>query len=168
MLTMDVKAEIRHAVLVEGKSQRQVAQEMGCSRNTVRKMLQDSAPPRYQLNQPRASPILGPYQRLLQQWVEEDKQKVKKYRRTAKRMYQLLQEEYGYAGAESTIRAYVGQLRAKAKKQLYVPLAYAPGETGQLDFGEGEVVIAGRQVTAHLFLDVVGVFRGAVCAGVSG
>jgi transposase len=152
MFTMDTKAEIRHAVLVEGKSQRQVAQEMGCSRNTVRKNLQDSAPPRYQLRQPRAGPILGPYHGLLQQWVEEDRHKAKKYRRTAKRMYQLLLAEHGYTGAESTIRAYVGRLRSKAEKQLYVPLAYAPGETGQLDFGEGEVTIAGQRVTAHLFL----------------
>jgi transposase len=67
-------------------------------------------------------------------------------------MYQLLLAEHGYTGAESTIRAYVGRLRSKAEKQLYVPLAYAPGETGQLDFGEGEVTIAGQRVTAHLFL----------------
>ena len=152
MFTMDSKAEIRHAVLVEGKSRRQVAQELGCSRNTVRKMLEGSEPPRYQLSQPRASPVLGPYKQLLQQWVEEDRHKTKKYRRTAKRMYELLEDEHGYTGAASTVRAYVGRLRVKAKKQLYVPLAYAPGETGQLDFGEGEVVIAGRKETAHLFI----------------
>jgi transposase len=152
MLTMDEKAEIRHAVLVEGKSRRQVAHEMGCSRNTVRKMLEDSSRPRYRLSQPRGSPMLGPHKPLLQLWVEEDSRKVKKQRRTAKRMYQLLREEHGYMGAESSLRAYVGKLRAKTKQKLYIPLAYAPGETGQLDFGEGEVTIAGERVTAHLFL----------------
>ena len=161
MLTMDVKAEIRQAVLVEGKSQRQVAQEMGYSRNTVRKMLVDSQPSRYRLSQARERPILGPYKGQLQQWVEEDSRKVKKQRRTAKRMYQLLREEHGYRGAESTVRAYLGKLRRKGKQQCYVPLAYAPGETGQLDFGEGEVTIGGQRVTAHLFLMWLG-YSGAV------
>ena len=46
MLTMDHKAKIRHIVLVEGKSQRQVAKETGHSRNTIKKMLQDSETPR--------------------------------------------------------------------------------------------------------------------------
>ena len=152
MLTMDEKAAIRHAVLVEGKSQRQVARELGYSRNTVRKMLTDSKRPKYQLSQARSSPVLGSYKSLLEAWVEEDAKKPKKKRRTARRMFQLLKEEYGYQGAESTLRVYVGKLRRKAKHKVYVTLAYAPGETGQVDFGEADVTIAGREVTAHLFL----------------
>jgi error-prone DNA polymerase len=38
MLAMDEKAQIRHAVLVEGKSCRQMARETGYSRNTIRKL----------------------------------------------------------------------------------------------------------------------------------
>jgi transposase len=146
------KAGIRHAVLVEGKSQRQVAEETGHSRNTIRKMIEDSSRPKYRMNIPRESPVLGPYKALLQKWVEEDAKKVKKQRRTTVRMYQILQEEEGYAGAESTLRAYVGVLRRKAKKKVYVPLAYEPGETGQVDFGEAEVRVAGKEEKAHLFL----------------
>jgi transposase len=152
MLTMDEKAQIRHAVLVEGKSQREVARETGYSRNTVRKMLQNSSRPRYQMSQPRDRPILGPYKQLLEAWVEEDVKKPKKMRRTARRMYQLLQEEHGYRGAEPTVRAYVGKLRRKVNQKVYVPLSYAPGETGQVDFGEAEVIIAGQRVKAHLFV----------------
>jgi transposase len=149
---MEEKAAIRYAVLVEGKSQRQLAKETGYSRNTIRKMLVDSDLPKYQLNQERKQPVLGPYKALLERWVEEDAQKAKKKRRTASRMYQLLKEEHGYQGAEPTVRAYVGKLRRQAKKKVYVPLAYEPGETGQIDFGEAEVTIAGKEVTAHLFL----------------
>ena len=152
MLTMDEKAAIRHAVLVKGKSRRQVAREMGCSRNTVRKMLVDSSQPKYELRQARRSPVLGPYKSLLERWVEEDAKKPKKKRRTASRMYQLLKEEHGYQGSEPTVRVYVGKLRCKANHKVYVSLAYEPGETGQVDFGEAEVTIAGRQETAHLFL----------------
>jgi transposase-like protein len=40
MLDVEEKERIRRAVLVEGKSQRQVARETGHSRNTIRKMLE--------------------------------------------------------------------------------------------------------------------------------
>lgn len=149
---MDRKAKIRYEILVAGKSQRQVAKELGCSRNTVSRMLEDSQIPKYTLTEPRPSPILGPYQEQLEKWVEEDKRKPKKKRRTARRMYNILREEYGYQGAESTLRWYVGQLRKKARQKLYVLLAYEPGETAQVDFGEAEVIIAGKSITAQLFV----------------
>ena len=53
---------VRHKVLIEGKSQRQVAADMGLSRNTVKKYLSESEPKRLELN-PRRRPVLdqGPY-----------------------------------------------------------------------------------------------------------
>ena len=152
MVKMDEKAEIRYAVLVEGKSQRQVAREMGYSRNTVRKMVEDSERPKYKLREGRASPVLGAHKVLLEQWVSEDAKKAKKQRRTARRMYELLKTEQGYGGAEATVRVYVGKLRRKAKHKVYVPLAYGPGEVGQVDFGEAEVTIAGQVVKVQLFV----------------
>ncbi len=59
MLTIDHKAKIRHRVLVEGKSQCQVAKETGHSRNIVKQMLQDSEIPRYRSKKPRTAPVLG-------------------------------------------------------------------------------------------------------------
>ncbi len=68
-------------------------------------------------------------------------------------MYTILRgAEYGYQGAESSLRVYVGQLRKKARQKMYVPLSYEPGEVGQVDFGEAEVIIAGELVKAQLFL----------------
>lgn len=152
MRTMDEKAKIRYAVLVEGKSQREVARESGYSRNTIRRLLVDSERPKYQLSEPRRSRVLGEYKQLLTKWVEEDSQKAKKEQRTARRMYALLQKEHKYAGAEATIRGYVGKLRKQARHKIYVALAYAPGECGQVDFGEAEVKIAGQTVRVQLFV----------------
>ena len=67
-------------------------------------------------------------------------------------MYSILRDEYGYDGAESTLRRYVGQARRKARHKVYVPLAYEPGEVAQVDFGEAEVMVAGKVVRAQLFL----------------
>ena len=46
MLRMDQVHVIRHKVLIEGRSRRSVAREMGLSRNTVRRYLRESAPRR--------------------------------------------------------------------------------------------------------------------------
>ena len=150
---MNEKEEIRRAVLVEGKSQRQVAKETGHSRQTIKKLLTDGEVPKYRMEKKRESPVLGPYKAILAEWVAEDEKKPKKKRRTATRMYQLLRgAEYGYQGAESSVRVYVGQLRKKARNKVYVPLSYEAGEVGQVDFGEAEVIIAGKSVQAQLFL----------------
>jgi len=161
MLAMDQKAQIRHMVLVEGKSRRQVARETGHSRNTIKKMLANAEVPRYEQKGVRAAPILGPYKELITTWYEEDRKKPKKERRTAVRMYQLLKESHGYVGGESTLRAYVGDLRKKGRNKVYVPLAYDPGETAQVDFGEGLVEIGGKEVKAQFFLMWLG-YSGAV------
>ena len=152
MLTMDRKAKIRHLVLVEGKSRRQVAKETGHSRNTIKKMLKDSDIPRYQQKVERPAPVLGPYKALLQAWVEEDAQKPKKQRRTAARMYDLLVAEHGFTGGKSTVRVFVGKLRKKQRTKVYVPLSYEPGETMQVDFGDGEAVIGGKRVQVKMFV----------------
>jgi len=47
------------AVLVEGKSERAVAQEFGIARETVRKMLRYSVPPGYRRERPVKRPKLG-------------------------------------------------------------------------------------------------------------
>ena len=57
MLRMDQVHVIRHKVLIEGRSRRSVAREMGVSRKTVRKYLRISEPRRVE-TEPRARPVL--------------------------------------------------------------------------------------------------------------
>src|SRR5258708_15713803 len=61
MYTVEIYGRVRRAVLVEGKSERVVAQEFGIARETVRKMLRYSVPPGYRREQPgeRAQPGAG-------------------------------------------------------------------------------------------------------------
>lgn len=149
---MNEKDRVRRMVLVEGKSIRQTAKETGYSRNTIPKMLANSEVPQYRLTVKKEAPVLGPFKALIDQWVAEDEKKPRKKRRTARRMYELLKQELGYRGAESTLRWYVGQSRRQARHKVYVMLDYQPGEAAQMDFGESEVIIAGETVTAQLFL----------------
>lgn len=150
---MTEKDRIRRMVLVEGKSIRQAARETRHSRNTVSKMLENSEVPQYRLAEEKEAPVLGPFKALIDKWVAEDEKKPKKTRRTARRMYDVLrQEPYGYTGAASTLRRYVGQARRQVRHKVYLILDYQPGEAAQVDFGESEVTIAGKQLVAQLFL----------------
>src|SRR5688500_2320402 len=56
MLKVDQVHVIRHKVLVEGRSQRQIAKEFGISRVTVRKYVEEAVPIRKE-SAPRARPV---------------------------------------------------------------------------------------------------------------
>jgi transposase len=48
MFRVEIYGRVRRAVLVEGRSQREVAREFGISRKTIQKMLRYAVPPGYQ------------------------------------------------------------------------------------------------------------------------
>ena len=151
MITVELKERIRRAYYIEGKSIRQIQRETGCHRQTIRKALEDGFEPHYTLKQPRPCPVLDPVKPIIDQWLAEDQQRPPKQRHTAKRIYERLTTEYGFQGAESTVRRYVGQRRKAMRTQVFIPLSYAPGQTAQVDFGEAQAIIAGELLTAQLF-----------------
>jgi transposase/ubiquitin len=151
MITVEKKEEVRRAFYREGKSVRQIQRETGLHRQTIRKALEEGEIPRYDLQQSRPSPVLDPIKPVIDQWLKEDESRPPKQRHTAKRMYERLTTEYGFEGAESTVRRYVGQRRKQLRSQVFLPLDYEPGKVAQVDFGEAQVIIATKQVTAHLF-----------------
>ena len=70
---MEIYGRVRRAVLVEGKSERAVAQEFGIARETVRKMLRYSVPPGFRRERPVKRPKLGPWIGVIDAILEEDK-----------------------------------------------------------------------------------------------
>jgi len=104
MLTVDHYESIRRAYRTEGKSQRQVARELGHSRKTVSKALKYSTPPPYRRRiQPH--PVLGDFTAIIDRWLEEDRERPRKQRHTVTRIYQRLRDEHGYAGSYVTVAA---------------------------------------------------------------
>ena len=57
MLRMDLVHVVRHKVLVEGRTQRAVARELGLARVTVRKYVDQAAPVRKLEAGPRPRPV---------------------------------------------------------------------------------------------------------------
>lgn len=151
MITVEQKEQIRRAYHVEGKSIRQIHRETGYHRQTIRKALRDGGVPEYKLEKSRPCPVMDAVKPIIDQWLAEDEKRPPKQRHTAKRIYERLTTEYGFQGAESTVRGYVGQRRKALRSQVFVPLSYEPGQTAQVDFGSAQAIIAGEQLTTQLF-----------------
>ena len=64
---------------------------------------------------------------------EDERERVKKQRHTARRIYQRLVEECGFSGSESSVRNLVHDMRAARREtKAFVPLKFAPGEAVQI------------------------------------
>ena len=151
MLTnMEIWAEVRRRVLAGEISKREACREYRLHWDTLRKILDHAEPPGYRRREPRAKPTLGPFLPIIHAILESDRHAPKKQRHTARRIFDRLREEHGYAGCESIVRAAAHDWR-KTTAEVFVPLSHPPGEA-QMDFGHAEVIVAGERVTAAVFV----------------
>lgn len=144
---MEIYARVRRAVVVEKKSEREVAREFGLARETVRKMVRYAAPPGYRRQQPVRRPKLDAWVGVIDQILEDDKARGRKQRHTAKRIFERLRDEHGFKGGYTIVKDYV-RLRKLSQREMFVPLEHPPGDA-QADFGEAMVVIGGVERKAH-------------------
>lgn len=147
---MDQVHVIRHKVLVEGRSQRAVARELGLSRVTVRKYLEQAAPTRRDVT-PRGRPVwdlVGP--RVAQVLAASAQWTGGKQRLTATRLHGLLRAE-GYDVGVTLVRAAVAEWK-RQRREVFVPLTYRPGELAEVDFFEVLIDVGGQRGKAWLFL----------------
>jgi hypothetical protein len=73
MKRVELYAQVRRAVYVEGMSQREAAQRFGIDPRTVAKMLAFSVPPGYRRSRPPVRPKLDPFVGIIDRILEEDK-----------------------------------------------------------------------------------------------
>lgn len=151
MRTMSEVEVIRKKHIKQGWSIRKISRCLGVSRTTVRKALKNAEIPRYVLTKPRPSPVMGAVAGIVMAWLEADKNAPPKQRHTARRIYVRLVEEYGFCGAESTVRRFVAAHRDLREREAFIPLSSNYGEIAEVDWGQAQVVIAGTPTVAHLF-----------------
>jgi transposase len=144
------KEYIRKKRLIEGWSIRKISRNLGIARQTVRKALENSNIPQYNLTKEKPSPVLDPYKDIILNWLEEDKSAPRKQVHTARRIYHRLVDEYGFTGGESTVRRYVGLLK-QSRVEMFIPLAANWGEQAQVDWGRAKAYIAGKLTEVSLF-----------------
>jgi transposase len=149
MYAVDVYAAVRRFIFVEGKSRREAARVFGLSRDTIAKMCRYSAPPGYVRTKPPGKPKLGPFIPVIDAILAADVTAPPKQRHTAKRIYDRLCREHGFAGGYTVVKDYVRLARSRAR-ETFVPLAHPPGHA-QVDFGEAVGVIGGVRQKLHVF-----------------
>jgi transposase len=150
---MDEYEMIRTAHRGYGKSISELSRLTGHSRNTVKKAIRGE-PWGYKERSNQAFPALAPHLETIDGWIEGDKSRPKKQRHTGRRVFNRLVEEYGFKGAESTVRRYVRL--TKARLGLNGPGAFVPcdpqaGYEGEVDWGTALAVIADQQIRLKFF-----------------
>jgi transposase len=150
MLRMSQVHVIRHKVLVEECSIRSVAAEMGVSRNTVRRYLDESEPVRRE-HAPRRAPVREEVARRIDELFSEvDGRLCGKQRLTGTRILEMLRER-GYEGGVTTVREVLAE-RARRSREVYIPLVHRPGEEAQVDFFELVVDLGDERHSVWLFV----------------
>lgn len=150
MLRMDRIHVVRHKLEVEGKSQREVARELGHSRNTVAKFAASPAPERTPYT-PRGKPVLEAVQPRIDALLADWKQNTtRKQRITATTLHKALVAD-GFKVGVTTVRDYLRELK-RQKREVYVPLQWDPGDAAQVDFFEATVRVAGELRKVWLFV----------------
>ncbi len=147
---MDQVHVVRHKVLVEGLSVRAVAREMGFSRNTVRRYLEAAAPIRVE-QEARGRPVWTKVEARLHELLDESPRwPGGKQRLTATRLHQMLVAE-GHEVGVTLVKQAVAEWKRR-RREVFVPLAYAPGELAEVDFFEVLVDLGGVRCKVWMFV----------------
>jgi len=149
MYSVELYVRVRRAVMVEGRSSREVSRLFGIHRSTVKKMCQYSSPPGYQRSREPVSLKLKPFMGVIDAILEADQSVHKKQRHTAVRIWERLKAEHGFTGGYTIVREYVHRTSLR-HKEMFVPLAHEPGHA-QVDFGEADGYIGGKKIRYHYF-----------------
>jgi transposase len=148
---MDQVHVVRHKVLVEGRTQRAVARELGLSRATVGKYVGQAAPVRKAEAGPRSRPVWDKVAvRVAAVLADSVRWTAGKQRLTATRLHALLVAE-GHAVGVTVIKDAVAEWK-RQRREVFVPLTYRPGDLAEVDFFEVFVDIDGQRRKAWLFL----------------
>ncbi len=183
MIDVDKVEDIRKRIR-RGETVASIAREVGVSEPTVRKYRDmEDLSPKPKARRTTKSPLLASYKSLIDTWLEDDSKNWRKQRHTAKRVYDRLRQEEGFAGSYSTVRRYVrahreemARERDRRDTQGCLELEWPAGEC-QVDFGEADfrvrgVVERGKYLTVsfpHSNVGLTQVFWGetseCVCEG---
>jgi transposase len=154
MSRVELFERIRREHRDQGLSIRALAERHRVHRRTVRQAL-ESAVPLARKTPQRQAPALGGHEATVRQWLVEDRKAPPKQRHTARRVWQRLVQERGAVVAESTVRAFVAQVRAELAgdaSKVTVPQEHAPGEEAEVDFGEFQAFMDGVGLRLWLFV----------------
>jgi len=147
---MELWAEVRRRVLVDGLSKREACRRYAIHWLTLKKILSHAEPPGYRRVKPPRRPAIAPVLPVIRQILDDDAKAPRKQRHTAKRIWERLRAEHGFRGGYTAVKDAVRELRV-GRKEVFLPLAHPPGEA-QVDFGFADVAVAGVPTKVAVFV----------------
>jgi len=166
MYDVDLYRKVRLACHRDGMSGREAALHFGINRRTVAKMLKHSIPPGYQQSVVRPRPKLDPFTAVIDQILQDDADRPKKQRHTARRIFERLRDEHGFTGGYTIVSDYVREQRQRSQ-EVFIPLENPPGHA-QVDFGEALAIIAGVERKIDFFCFELAALRCVLLQSVPG
>lgn len=132
---------IRREHFLHGKSIRQIAKQYQIHRRSVKQALISAIPPIRKAFSNKEKKLTPEIRFLIDQWLQMDTHAPVKQRHTARRIHARLIEEYGFTGAEPTIRKYVGNKRKELllPKEVFIIQQHIYGEEAEVDWYEVQV-----------------------------
>ncbi len=152
MLIVETIGRIRRERFVKGKSIKQIARDLGLSRNTVRKVLRSEETSFAYEREVQPRPKLGRWTAELDRLLTANTNSSARERLTLIRLFEELRA-LGYEGGYDAVRRYArswGQVHAAQTAAAFVPLSFAPGEAYQFDWSHEIVVMNGVTITAKV------------------
>jgi len=147
---MDQVIVVRHKVLVEGKSRRAVARELGISRVTIKRYLEGAAVG-VRKPTPRRSPITDAVRaRVAELLADSARWTTGKHQLTATRLHRMLRDE-GHRVGVWVVKQLVREWRRR-RQEVFVPLVYKPGDLAEVDFFQVFVDVDGARGKAWMFV----------------
>jgi transposase len=150
---MDEYELVRTGHRVYGQNISELARLTGHSRNTIKKAIRGE-PWGYKERKHQPFPALGDYMATIDSWLKNDRDKPKKQRHTAHRIYNRLVDEHGYKGCESTVRRYVKLAKITfgiESPQAFIPCNPESGNEAEVDWGTATAIIAGEEHRLKFF-----------------
>jgi len=138
----------------QGRSQRQIARILGCSRKTVKKYYQGEVLHDTKGIVPKIeSPLRQALEKDILAMLQENKTLPKKQRLSSQNIWRELKRK-GFEVGESTVRRYVHNLEQK-HPEAFVPLDFEPGEAMQVDWGDMKAWIGGVNTSVSVFVTIL-------------
>src|SRR6201984_1501097 len=137
MKGVELYAQVRYAVQIDGLSRRAAARRDGMDPRTVAKMLAFSVPPGYRRSRPPARPKLDPFTAIIDGILAADEGRPRKQRHTTKRIFERLRDEHGYSGGITIVKDYVRAATAAASRGVRATAARSWPCTGRFWRGTG-------------------------------
>jgi transposase len=142
---------VRHRHRVERVPIRQLAREMGRSKNTIKRYLRGAPAGEGKPRGRKGTPVQDAVKpRALKLLAESKHWTGGKQRLTAARLRELLLRE-SLVASYTVVKDIVREWK-RERAEVFVPLVYKPGDLGEVDFFEVLVDIAGARRKAHMFV----------------